>query len=83
MCRVNSYQGAWKLGYTHVVSSISASDEPAHVLMPPSIASRRAEALAGRGAAWHRRCVDGHVLACGECDGHALVRLRPDGCGYR
>jgi hypothetical protein len=27
--------------------------------------------------------VDGHVLGCGECDGHALVRLRPDGCGYR
>jgi ISXO2 transposase-like protein len=34
VCRLNSYQGACKLGYTHVVGSISASDDPAHVVMP-------------------------------------------------
>jgi transposase-like protein len=31
---LTSYQGLSNLGYTHVVSSISASDDPAHVVMP-------------------------------------------------
>jgi hypothetical protein len=39
---------------------------------------RLVAALPGIDGAW-----DGHVLGCGERDAHALVRLRPHGCGHR